>query len=115
MEDDEKIDLSALDPSRDGARWERMVQHVADRAVAPRPPAVVIDLYRHARPLLAAAAAIAALAWLPALASDGQRGQAATSAATSDSIATLAEWAERGEAPASADLLTTLGGSDAAR
>jgi hypothetical protein len=116
MEDDEKMDLSSLDPSRDAVRWERMIQSVANRAVAARQPAVVIDLYRYARPLLALAAAVAALTWLPALLAEkpGESARsAATSAVASDPVASLSEWAERGEVPASADLFATLGGSDA--
>jgi hypothetical protein len=32
----ENVDLSVLDPRRDGARWDRMVENVAARAVEQR-------------------------------------------------------------------------------
>ena len=67
--DDDRIDLSPLDPSRDQLRWERMVRAVAARGRASRslPEAVLRDLVRLARPVLAVAAALALVAWLPSL------------------------------------------------
>jgi hypothetical protein len=66
---DDRIDLSPLDPTRDELRWERMVRSVAARGRASRslPEAVLLDLVRRARPALAAAAVLALCAWLPSL------------------------------------------------
>ncbi len=61
---EEPIDFSALDPSRDAARWDRAIAGVVARAQASRKPSVVRELSRTGGVILALAAAAAAASWL---------------------------------------------------
>ncbi len=117
---DEPIDFSPLDPSRDAARWERMVQAVAARGQAARAQSVPLLLLKVGRPALVVAAALAILCWAPMF----LRGPVDTSSSTVQaSVATqakaqknpalqLSAWAANDELPATAELLSTLGESD---
>ena len=101
---DDPIDFSTLDPSRNAETWDRMVLALAMRGAGRVPPLVLGDLVRCARAVLAVAAALAFLAWLPGLLS--QRGERRDS----DPILLLAQWAARDEVPPTADLFRVLGG-----
>jgi hypothetical protein len=65
---DDRIDFSAIDPSRDGKRWERMVASLADRAAraARTPRSVPAQAAAWMGPSLALAAGVALLVWLTA-------------------------------------------------
>lgn len=102
-----KLDLSALDPTRDALRFERMVRSVAAKAAEERarkadPWSLAVRFWR---PALALAAGLALLAWVPSLVGSGATAdQAATDPGT-----TLLSWAS-GEGPASAaDVLAAFG------
>ncbi|HTJ44377.1 MAG TPA: hypothetical protein VL463_19875 [Kofleriaceae bacterium] len=64
MDDQEPIDLSPLDPSRDRARWDHLVSSVAARARARRRPSVARELVRRGVPAFVLAAAAAAFVWI---------------------------------------------------
>ncbi|MFZ5446461.1 MAG: hypothetical protein ACOZQL_41115 [Myxococcota bacterium] len=61
---DDRIDFSALDPSRQPARWEALVQRTLAAAAPPEPAWLSV---RHLRVPALALAAVALLSWLPAL------------------------------------------------
>ena len=107
-DDDDKLDLSALDPTRDALRFERMVRSLSAKAVEQRSQQAdpLSFAVRWWRPALALAACLALLAWVPSLwGASGSSGQATTS----DPSTTLLSWAS-GEGPTSAaDVLATLG------
>jgi hypothetical protein len=63
-EDEQPVDLSPIDPARDGARWDALVASVAARARARRRPSLARELVRRGVPAFALAAAAAALVWL---------------------------------------------------
>ncbi len=115
---DTKIDLGALDPSRDPARWDRMVRSVAARGAAGaarrRPGRIALQLAAWMRPALACAAALALAVWVPALA---RRAPAHPDAASArmDPAARLAAWAAVDEPGSASALLLTLGGDDDSR
>lgn len=124
--DDDRIDLSALDPKADALRFERMVRAVA---AAARPPALaapavhplVRDLAGRGRAALAAAALLAVASWLPHLAGGGSSADPAapaartapSAAAGTDPATQLAAWASSGSIPADADVAAILGGPHA--
>jgi hypothetical protein len=98
---DEKLDLSALDPSRDPERWERLIARVSAHATAPRAPSpsIAFDLVRWGRPLMAAAALLAVATWVPAWLRE-------RSAPVQPLTPTgLAEWAQSGAIPSNVDVL----------
>lgn len=106
---DERIDLSALDPSADRERWERLVRSVADRAVAARRQSpMLLQLAAWSRPALAAAAVLAIGVWSASALTAGE----AREAAASDPAYALSGWAEGGELPSAAQALQLLGGED---
>ncbi len=109
--DEGRIDLSPLDPGRDPARLERMVQGVLARAGAPVPEPFSASLVGRGRVAFLAAAAIAALAWVPALAGRGSSAPAADPASR-DPVATVAGWARDGAIPEGTDLYRVLGDRD---
>ncbi len=70
--DDDRIDFSALDPSKNSRRWEALVQRTVDQSiVAPAPPSPWTSLIR-LRGAVAGFAALALLSWVPALTGDVQ-------------------------------------------
>ncbi|MGC4121448.1 MAG: hypothetical protein QM765_44110 [Myxococcales bacterium] len=107
--DDDKLDLSALDPTRDELRFERMVRSLAAKAVAQRPPDSLGLAVRFWRPALALAASLALLAWAPSLLTSSSSTVSSDGETTADPGTTLLSWAS-GEGPTSAaDVLTTFG------
>ncbi len=107
--DSDKLDLSALDPAGDPARWEALVRRTVARSIAVRRRASIPALVaRWARPALAAAASLALVSWgtvyftAPPAASSSQ--------SASDPASALVRWAETGKLPDTASLLNTLGG-----
>jgi hypothetical protein len=116
---DRKIDLTALDPSRDEARWERMVRSVATRgaegAARRRPGPLLLQLAAWARPALACAAALALAVWVPAWLRASRVETAIPAAAPTDRMARLAAGAASDDAGAATALLLALGDDDDAR
>jgi hypothetical protein len=119
--DDERIDLSALDPARDGKRWDEMVDSVAARALAARrrstggasPGPVALQLVAWARPALALAAALALVVWAAALAAGGAARASAPGTTRTEPAFALSAWAMQDELPSTEDVLETLGGDHA--
>jgi hypothetical protein len=103
--DDERLDFSTLDPSRDELRWARTIDRVAAQALADRRQRLSIEhqLLRWARPVLAVAAAACALAW-----AGGWRGDDSRSSTAEPPALTVAHWAANNQIPATDDLVTTL-------
>lgn len=62
--DEPPVDLSPIDPSRDGARWAHLVASVAARARARRRPSFAGSLVRSGVPAFVLAAAAAAAVWI---------------------------------------------------
>jgi hypothetical protein len=110
--DDDRIDLSSLDPSRDAARWEARIQAVAALAAARRRPSLERQLLRWARPALALAAGVALAVWATALQTEDPLTGAAALRGESQRTEALMGWAETGKLPGTLDALTLLGGSN---
>ena len=107
--DDERIDFSPLDPSRDELRWTRMVSGIAAHAAAERRARLSVQwqLARWARPVLAVAAGLCLLSWAGGWL--GHRQVPAT--AEAPTTLTVANWAANHQVPDPADLLQALGGN----
>ena len=107
--DEHKIDLSVIDPSRDGPRWERLVQSVAARALGAhrRRLTVGFQLLAWGRPALAIAASVALVSWAGSLVAP-KRGTPATQKQEDPAIV-LAQWAGSDERPAPSQILRVLG------
>ena len=101
--DEDRIDFSSLDPTRDPQRWTRIVASVVTRAHRRR--SLPAQLAAWARPTLAAAAACAALAWTAALLDPPARNQPALA-----SSALLSHWSS--DTRSAATLQELLGGDD---
>ena len=108
--DDDRMDLSSLDPGRDPERLERMVRSVLSRADASGPHAFAAALVSRGRVAVLVAGLLAGLAWIPVVAG---RGNAAPDPSTIDAVATVAGWAEAGVIPSGADVYHVLGVNDA--
>lgn len=105
---DDKIDFSSLDASRDMRRWERMIAHTTQRAMAARAQAtasLTIELARLSWPLTTAAAIVVAMALLLF---SGTQSAAVPGSLTADSVS---EWANAGEIPLTADVVSLTGDS----
>jgi hypothetical protein len=102
---EDRIDLSALDPTRDRERWNGMVASLTERAIARSLArrSVAGQLTAWARPTLAFAAALSLLVWVGAL-----REQ---TSAKQDAIDLLSNWASQGELPATPNILETFNGA----
>ncbi len=108
-------DLRPLDPSRDPARWERLIAATSARAALElarrrraRSPAFVLAGW--ARPGLAAAAVLALVsAGVLALAPGAEAAQPRVAEALGVP-GTVADWVETGHAPSAAELAASLGG-----
>ena len=119
--EDERIDLSALDPARDEKRWSEMIDRVSARSIAarsrPRADAgaglIAHQIVAWARPALAIAATLALVVWAVAFAANSSRSPAVGEAARAEPAFALSTWASRDELPSTADLLDTLGGEHA--
>ena len=107
---DDRIDFSSLDPSRDPARWERVVAGVAARAAAARRAGVAVQLRAWARPALAMATALAIAVWTATLLRPRPTPTAAPTRG-SDGAAGVVAWASSGDVPADvADVLEVIDG-----
>ena len=113
--DPDRLDLSALDPSRDEERWETLVRAVvASRSAAATPATqVLFQLVSSWRPVLALAAAAVALAWAPAILTARERS--APPAAIADPVLSTTTWMLREQAPATAEVVAAMGARNAAR
>ncbi|MCC6524834.1 MAG: hypothetical protein IT373_19420 [Polyangiaceae bacterium] len=110
---DDKIDLSVLDPTHDGPRWERLVVAVAERGRAARRRRLTVSfqLVAWLRPALAAAACLGLLGGV-AIATSAPSGATPTTASAADDPAfVLAAWAATSERPDTAEILRVLGAS----
>jgi hypothetical protein len=106
-DDDDRVDLSALDPERDPARWEARILAAAAsaRAAARRRTSLSRTLAGYGIPAFALAAAAALAIWLLA----PRRGAPAMPREHSSESDGLVGWALRGD-PDGAGLLSSLGG-----
>lgn len=118
MDEDDRIDLSALDPARnDEARWHAKADAIAARAVSARrrradASPIAMQLVAWARPALALAAGIALAVWAAALTTGGGApgtGPESTTARLEPAYA-LSQWALSDELPPTEDVLQVLGG-----
>ncbi len=103
--DDDRVDLSALDPARDPARWDALIAGAVARAAARRRASLSRALAGYAIPAFTLAAAAALAIWVLAPA----RGAPALVDAPASESDGLAGWALRG-IPDGAGLLSSLGG-----
>jgi hypothetical protein len=108
--DNERIDFSPLDPSRDELRWSRTIDSLVARAVSERRARLSVErqLLRWARPVLAMAAGLCIAAWTAGLIAGDRQAQVATVAPPA---LTLANWAANNEIPDPSDLVATLRGN----
>jgi uncharacterized membrane protein YidH (DUF202 family) len=108
--EDERIDFSALDPSRDELRWTRTVDGLVDKALAERRKRLSIErqLLRWARPALAVAASIGLVAWTAGLLAANRSGRVTT--AQHPAALTVANWAANNQIPQPSELWGALGG-----
>jgi hypothetical protein len=108
---DERIDLSLLDPSRDPKRWERLVASVTSRALAAHRRRLTISyqLTAWARPALALAAAAALASWVGTVVAPTRNGSAART--EPEPAYVLSAWANGDDVPATPRILEVLGGS----
>jgi hypothetical protein len=106
--DSERIDFSALDPSRDERRWTRSIDAVVKRALAERRKRLSVEqqLLRWARPVLAVAAGLCVVAWTADYFSPTRKAVPATQ---HPAAITLASWAANNQIPEPSDLLGVLG------
>jgi len=106
--DSERIDFSALDPSRDELRWMRSVDVLVMRALAERRKRLSVEqqLLRWARPVLAVAAGLCIVAWTAGYFSPTRT---TTSAIQHPAAITLASWAANNQIPELSDVLGVLG------
>jgi hypothetical protein len=107
-DDDDRLDLSPLDPARDPRRWESLVARTTARALAGRaapPPTLRAELARYSVPLVAAALLVCASALALA--------QRTSTSSASDGLSAdaFSEWANQGDIPAGVDLVTSLPGA----
>jgi hypothetical protein len=112
-------DLAPLDPSRDEARWERMVARVgaaaapelARRARTPHPGALLL-LSTWSRPAAGAAALVTAAAALVLALTPAPTVEAAAPDTLAGALfpAPLAAWMETGSAPSVEELMVALEG-----
>ena len=116
-----RVDLSALDPTADPVRWERLVGAIATRAApelarrrALRSPVIV--LARWARPTLSAAAAVILAASITlaavAKASAAQQRAVPALAATLRVPTPVARWVVENRTPTATDLVAAFAGRD---
>ncbi len=105
--DDEKVDLSPLDPARDELAWERRIASVAARGLAARKRTLSVSdqLRVWQKPALAVAAALAAASWLGVIA--GERFFAEPETRESAEL-TWSRWALNDEVPQTAELFEVM-------
>jgi len=108
---DDRFDLSPLDPARDRERWERRIRQVVTHALQARRWTVSGQLSRWARPALGLAAAAALFSWLGLalrLPLDGA-AEGEPSWEQTDPSALLSSWAAADTRPSTGTLLSVLG------
>lgn len=111
--DDERIDLSAIDPYNNCQGWDRLAESIAVRAWSARQRRLTIgiQLLAWARPVLVIAATVALFSWAGALAA--KRQNTTEPVATEDPVVALATWADRDKLPSTATVLYLMGQDDA--
>ena len=104
--ENERIDLSSLDPARDAAGWETRLSVLSRQARAIRNDRnrLATRLWTWGRPMLAVAAVLAAVTWTLAW----RLGPSPTQ--VEDPAWAVASWAVTEELPPTNELLQTLGG-----
>jgi len=109
MED--RIDFSALDPSRNELRWTRSVDALVGRALVERRKRLSVEqqLLRWARPVLAVAAGLSFVAWTASYLASNRAQQVST--VQNPPALNLANWAANNQIPEPSDLFGTLGGN----
>jgi hypothetical protein len=109
--DNEKIDLSSLDPSRDESRWNDLISAIARRAreARQRRLSVPYQLLAWARPAVAMAAAIALVVVVGA--SLSRYAAQTKSVNTVKPALMLTVWAATDVHPSTAAMLELLGGA----
>ncbi len=112
MNDDDRIDLSALDPARNAVRWQQLVEGIAARAWAARRRKLTVgfQLVSWARPTLAIAAAVSLVSWASVWAAARQ-----PSVSQEDSTTTVMRWAMSDEIPATSEILEVVGAAHGLR
>jgi hypothetical protein len=110
MNDSNKVDLSALDPASDAARWENLIQSVMRRgpeAALRQGPTLTTQLVAWARPTLGVAAAAALLSWVGV----ATRGAPLERPMPEEepAVSVLARWAAQDEQPSALSILEVLG------
>ncbi|MBI5548949.1 MAG: hypothetical protein HY901_34130 [Deltaproteobacteria bacterium] len=109
--DDRKLDLSALDPTGDELRFERLVRAVAARSAQRRRPNAFSFTLRWWRPALALAAVLTIGVWTPALLRSKASSSTSAFAEPRDPAAKLMSWASSGGPSSAAEVLDSLGGT----
>jgi hypothetical protein len=107
---DEKLDLSALDPTRDTHHWNQLVESVVARALARRqqPLTVGYQMLVWARPILAIAAALALVFGIRELLPHERNA----SSRSVEPAFVLASWAANDERPDTTRILQVLGSAN---
>ena len=110
--DEDPIDFSALDPRRNSARFERMVQTVVVGARSPAAglPPLLFELIAWGRSAVAVAALLALAAWLPNLGRSGLSDANSPLTAGTDPVELVSSWAMTDDVPAEIDLVQAMGG-----
>ena len=104
--DDERLDLSPLDPTRDPVRLSALARAIAAQAGERAQPDPWAALWRLWRPSLALAATCALAAWGPLL---WPRGPSTSEAEVADPASAVLEWARAGAPDSAAEVLRSLG------
>ena len=104
---DEPIDLSMLDPTRNRQRWQSRIDKIVVDTVRARQrrPGLFDQVDRFARPALAIAATLALISWGATL----QAGNQATTSAVGSPTTTLLQWAMNDEVPSTSEVFQSLG------
>jgi hypothetical protein len=109
--DEDRIDLTLLDPSRDARRWDLFAESIVNRAMTARQGVSFRDLlFAWSRPALAFAVVVALLS--VAGASLSGRNAASSVTANQEPVTALFSWAAAGHAPSADTILGTLGGEN---
>lgn len=103
------LDLSVLDPSRDEARWQQLIRSIAQQACARRRVTIGRQMVDWARPVVVAVAAVALVCWVGAVVARRPR---ATSGTTEHPALVVASWAVSDEVPPTTTILEVLGDDD---
>jgi hypothetical protein len=111
--DDERLDLSAIDPYNNRQAWDRLAGSIAAQAWSVRRRRLTIgfQLLAWAHPVLAVAAMLALFSWAGALAASGQ--DTTKTVLPEDPVLALVKWAERDELPSTARVFYVMGQDDA--